>query len=274
MDFSEYLASLFSPPYTYLILFAFGVFLLGGLLKLVCGTVRNVPKAAAACFSILFVYVLSLQLMNVSPALQKVFSALPFFEQAGQGTFNVVPMLENDLSTFLVEVSKMFFLAFFLNFFQLFFEKTPMAKASFFPRFLGWYLWQFLTLAVSLGLNYFLNGFIMERMSPKAAELVPLIFFGVICVFMLLMILKFFFKAATFFAAPFYSLLGRFFFLNFFGRALTGAFLSTCFLCGFGYAAFKLGWLEFLMSGAIFTPSFAPIFVVLLLLWYVVWALW
>jgi len=90
---------------------------------------------------------------------------------------------------------------------------------------------------------------------------------------MVCMALRAVLHTVAFFAHPFFTMLSDFLFTNVIGRNLTGAFLTTAALTLIVVVADRAGVLMFLASGGILLTSFAPVVILWLVIWYLVWVL-
>lgn len=119
---TKFLRELFQPPYTYLLCFALAIFVLGAILRFACGAVKSIPRSAAACFAILFIYVISICAMGAEGPSKVLLSCLPFLGEVSDAT-SIFVMMRTSFSAFLLEAAQMFLLAFIINILQDLFNR-------------------------------------------------------------------------------------------------------------------------------------------------------
>ncbi|MFR5070920.1 MAG: hypothetical protein ACLTDS_01565 [Bianqueaceae bacterium] len=105
---TKFLRELFQPPYTYLLCFALAIFVLGAILRFACGAVKSIPRSAAACFAILFIYVISICAMGAEGPSKVLLSCLPFLGEVSDAT-SIFVMMRTSFSAFLLEAAQMFY---------------------------------------------------------------------------------------------------------------------------------------------------------------------
>lgn len=270
---TKFLRELFQPPYTYLLCFALAIFVLGAILRFACGAVKSIPRSAAACFAILFIYVISICAMGAEGPSKVLLSCLPFLGEVSDAT-SIFVMMRTSFSAFLLEAAQMFLLAFIINILQDLFNRfLKSGGGSWFAHFFIWYFWQCVIVAVGLAANYGVDYLMRRYLSHSFAKWAPVVLLILLATVMVFMALKIIFKTVAFFTNPVFTCLWDFLFHNTVGRNITNAFLTTAALSLMVIVADRAGWLLPLASGGIILTSFAPVILLLLIIWYLVWVL-
>ena len=139
---TNFIRGLFQPPYTYLLCFALAVFVLGAILRFACGAVKSIPRSAAACFAILFIYVISICAMGAEGQSKVLLSCLPFLGEVSDAT-GIYVMMRTSFTAFLLEAAQMFVLAFIINLLQDLLDRfIKLGGSSWLTHFFVWYFWQ------------------------------------------------------------------------------------------------------------------------------------
>lgn len=265
--------ALLQPPYTYLLCFALAIFVLGAVLRFACGAVKSLPRAAAACFAILFIYVISICAMGSDGPTNVLINALPFLSEVSDAT-SIFVMIKTSFSSFLLEAAQLLVLAFVINLLQDLLKKLIRPESGFgLIRFFVWYFWQCVIVCIGLAVNYCVYLFLRRYLSEKTVQWILIGFLLLLTLVMVCMALRAVLHTVAFFANPFFTMLSDFLFTNVIGRNLTGAFLTTAALTLIVVIADRAGVLMFLASGGILLTSFAPVIILWLVIWYLVWVL-
>lgn len=269
----NYIRALLQPPYTYLLCFALAVFVLGAVLRLAGGAAKTFPRAASACFAILFIYVVSICTMGAEGQTKVLLNALPFFGQVSDAA-GIFVMMRTSFSAFLLEAAQLLILSFIINLLQDLLGKLIQPQCdSHLLRFFVWYFWQCVIVCIGLAANYGAYLLIRRYLSDRALKWILVGLLILLTAAMVLMALRLLLRSVAFFARPVFTLLSGFFFTNRIGRNLTNAFLTTAALTLIVVAADRIGWLLPLTYGGILLTSFAPVLILLLVIWYLVWIL-
>ena len=132
-----------SPLIPVLLCLSLGAILLGVILRLACRALTDLPKSAAACFAILFIYVAAICSWGYDAHGNVMLNALPFIGELSDYN-GVYQMLKTDFPAFFLEIVKLFLLAFTVNTLQdlIRFRKTK--------NVILWYLCQCIVVAAAL----------------------------------------------------------------------------------------------------------------------------
>lgn len=270
---TNFIRGLFQPPYTYLLCFALAVFVLGAILRFACGAVKSIPRSAAACFAILFIYVISICAMGAEGQSKVLLSCLPFLGEVSDAT-GIYVMMRTSFTAFLLEAAQMFVLAFIINLLQDLLDRfIKLGGSSWLTHFFVWYFWQCVIVLAGLAANYGVDYLMRRYISDSFAKWAPVGLLILLATAMVFMFLKVIFKTACFVYNSCFHRLWNFLFHNTIGRNITNAFLTTAALSLIVIAADRAGWLLPLASGGILLTSFAPVIILLLIIWYLVWVL-
>lgn len=246
---TKFLRELFQPPYTYLLCFALAIFVLGAILRFACGAVKSIPRSAAACFAILFIYVISICAMGAEGPSKVLLSCLPFLGEVSDAT-SIFVMMRTSFSAFLLEAAQMFLLAFIINMLQDLFNRfLKSGGGSWFAHFFIWYFWQCVIVAVGLAANYGVDYLMRRYLSHSFAKWAPVVLLILLATVMVFMALKIIFKTVAFFTNPVFTCLWDFLFHNTVGRNSPMPFSpplpypsSLSWPTGWMAAAFSLRW--------------------------------
>ena len=253
-----------SPLIPVLLCLSLGAILLGVILRFACRALTDLPKSAAACFAILFIYVVAICSFGYEAHGNVMLNALPFIGDLSDYN-GIYQMLKTDFSAFFLEVVKLFLLAFTVNVLQdlIRFRKTK--------NVILWYFCQCIVVVAALFINFCVD-WLMRRYLPQGfADWLPAVLFALIGIILLLTLLKAIFKAAAFFANPVLGTILSFFSKNWLGRNLTKSFLTTGVLALLVILTDRLGWGFQIANASIAVETFAPVIILLLVIWYLVY---
>ena len=278
MDFveraKEFILGLLEPPYTVLLCIGLGVFVIGAILRIVCGYTLKLSRAAAACFAILFIYVVGICAMGESAQTNILVSALPFLGEFSDAT-SIFVLLQTDKIAFFLEVAQLFLLAFVVNLLQDLLEDLIKAEAvgSRIMQFFIWYFWQCVIVVAGMVAIYGAIYLMKKCLTVAVAKWIPVVLLIVVAVIMFVMLLRRLIKTAAWFTNRFWSNVADFMSDNTIGSSITKAFITTAALTVGVLVADHYGiMLPLTYAGTLFT-SFAPVIILCVAIWYLVWML-
>lgn len=262
-----YLEKFIASPILPILLFAaLGAIALGAVLRIACHSLRELPKSAAACFAILFIYIVAIAAGGPDVHGNVILNSLPFIGDLSDYS-GVYVQLKTNFAAFFLEVVKLFLLAFSVNILQ---DLILFGKGK---NVIIWYACQCFVMALAMAANYGVD-LLMRRYLPEGfAEWLPAVLFILVGTILLLTLLKAIFKTVKFFSNSVLTTILSFFSQNWLGRHITQAFLSTLALAlvvvltdwmGLGFQIAQL---------SIVTEAFVPVVILLAVLWYLVWLL-
>ena len=258
---------LVKPPYLYILAFGLVLMLVGMILRMVTGAVSQVPSAVSASFAIVFIYIVAVAVYGTDAQMDIFVTALPFWGEVSDAT-QIYWLMQGSFSTFVIETAHMLMLAIIVNIFQQIAELLAKPNnRTWFVRFVIWYLVQAVTVVLALAVNAALTWLIRQYIPADISRWIPLILAGVLTILMILVAVKIIFSLVN----PFLVALFDFFMGNTVGRILTKSFLTTACIAVFVYIAQRYGWFLPLLESGIMVNSFAPVLLIFILLWYVVW---
>ena len=232
IEFKEFWEFITTPPFVHLFIFALALFTLGIVGRILSGFRPNktLSHTAAVCFSVIFVYIVSIAAIGEDAHLQIFATALPYMNAIVDGT-SLALLIETDFLTFLAEMTQIFFLGLTISVLKLIGNKiikpfnTGLLKNLL--KFLRWYIVECLIVVFAMAINAVIDLALTRLMGSAVAKWLPVIIFVILAIVMLLMLLKLIFKTATFFAAPIFGILSSFFGDAPIGKAIKTAFLTT-----------------------------------------------
>lgn len=259
-----------------LFIFALILFTLGIVGKLISGfrPAQALTHTATVCFSIIFVYVVSIAAFGGDAHLQLFATALPYMNNIVDGT-SLALLIETDFLTFLSEMTQVFFLGLTISLLKLLGNKI-ISPFSFnllkkFLDFFKWYVVECIIVFAAMIINVGIDKALTHLMGSAFAKWLPVVIFVVLAVFFLLLLLKGIFKTAAFFASPFIGALSAFFFENTIGKTIKSAFFTTLLITAALVIMSALGWLWPLMSIVYPTLIFGTAIMLIILIAYVTW---
>lgn len=245
----------------FLALFSFGALFIGLLGRVVLGQRSNLNHAVSSAMGILFLYALAIVIYTFDPAdLAKYLAPLPFAAFSGE-TLYLFSFTALDFTAICSQVLSMVILAFLVNLLDTF---IPKGK-----KILGWYLWRFVSVILSIVLHIAASWAITTYLPDTLVIYAPIILLGILVVMLMLGLLKALLGLVLTITNPILGALYTFFFANSIGKQLSKAVLTTVLLCAvvyaleyFGYAAIDIG--------ATALGNYVPLLFVLLVLWYLI----
>lgn len=272
----EFWVFISTPPFVPLFIFALILFTLGIVGKLISGfrPAQALTHTATVCFSIIFVYVVSIAAFGGDAHLQLFATALPYMNNIVDGT-SLALLMETDFLTFLSEMTQVFFLGLTISLLKLLGNKI-ISPFSFnllkkFLDFFKWYVVECIIVFAAMIINVGIDKALTHLMGSAFAKWLPVVIFVVLAVFFLLLLLKGIFKTAAFFASPFIGALSAFFFENTIGKTIKSAFFTTLLITAALVIMSALGWLWPLMSIVYPTLIFGTAIMLIILIAYVTW---
>lgn len=250
----------------------------GTIIGCLCGMIKEVPRTVLLCFAVIFVYFLALS-VDLSEASAIFVTSIPFIEQI-KGFNIIVQQISNlgDWSSIYGVLSEhLISLEFFDEIIKLwiFSFEVSLIHSILFPqkhhKFLyDWFIW-YLKECLVIGVLIILNSIVLrviERVIPDLLIIwMPRMFMGLFVMAIILCAMKLFFK----FAFPFLDVLISFFTNNGIGRLMVSSVTTTgtLILIVFGLMIFKVKVPQEILA----TVKVAPMLVVFLLLWYILYVL-
>lgn len=280
---------------------ALAILMLVGLVLLVvgarkiCGAFSTIPRSIYICFGILFVYIISIALMqDYAAGYEMMVSALPFGEQIKAGDFadlfNLFNASTMSFSAFFSQAVQIFYISVLVNLIESFFhgfdKKKKVKGAAFWLDFFFWYFKEciivFAVMLVNLGIKLGLQK-LGEKMNWPYTEDVfnwfLIILFVAMAVLLVVITFMKLFKAAVFAAVPVLGVFLTFFSENRLGKSIISSFMSTgiiiCLVSILNQMNVNMGGkISSFVAGAQGTMIGAFTLLALLLVWFVVFILW
>lgn len=261
----SYIQEIMTSPFIPVMLFlSLGAILLGIILRFACHAITDLPRSATACFAILFIYAIAISTWGYDVHGNLLLNSLPFI--GDMSDFNgIYALLKTDFSAFFLEVVKLFILSLTINILQdvIRFKRTK--------NVILWYLCQCIIVVLAMAINTGIDWVINKFLPQGFGKWLPIVLFIVIGIILLLALLKAIFKTAVFFANPVVGGLLAFFSKNWIGRNLTKSFLTTGVLAVLVVVSDRIGWGAKLAGMSIAVEAFAPVIILLLVVWYLVY---
>ncbi|MBQ8831724.1 MAG: hypothetical protein IJ017_09005 [Oscillospiraceae bacterium] len=265
-----------TPPFVPLFVFALILFALSIVGRLLSGfrPKQSLTHTATVCFSIIFVYVVSIVAFGEDAHLQLFAAALPFMNNIVDGT-SLALLLQTDFLTFLAEMTQVFFLGLTISLIKLIGNKI-ISPFSFgllkkFLDFFKWYIVECIIVFAAMLINVGIDKALEALMGSAFAKWLPVVIFVVLAVFLLLLLLKGIFKTAAFFASPFIGALSSFFLENTIGKTIKSAFFTTILITAALVIMSYFGWLWPLMTYLYPTLIFGTAIMLIIIIAYVTW---
>jgi hypothetical protein len=259
----KFLNELFQSPLIPVFMFlALGSILLGVILRVACKKLKYIPQSASACFGIIFIYICAISLFGIKEGHSNVIlEALPFFEVISDYG-SIFELMHTDFNIFFNEVIRMFFLAFTVNFLQ---DITRCASR----KFLMWYFFECVVVFAAMLINFAITYAAQKYLPQNLIIWTPKLVFILLGILLLLLLLKTIFKTALFFANPIFTGIFSFLTGTLIGKTLTKSFITTVGLSAVVVIIDRLGF-SLMGLSAVGISAFAPVIILLLLLWFMV----
>lgn len=267
-----------------MILFIIGLFvglllmITGAIMGVICGTIKEIPRAVLLSFAVIFVYILALS-VDMSEASTIFVTSIPFIEQI-KGFNVIVQQISNvgDWASFYQVLSKHFISIEFLDEtvnLLIFSFEVSLVHSIVFPKkhhkwWCDWFIW-YLKECLVIGLLILLNSIIIKMIEIALPDLVvawvPRIFIGLLAITIILCAAKMVFK----FTFPILDIFISFFTNNFVGKVMISSITTTgtLILIAFGFIIFKIQ----VPQGILISVGLMPVGVVFFLVWYILYAL-
>jgi hypothetical protein len=234
--------------------------IIGAIFRLICHTIADLPRAASACFAVLFLYLISALVWNQGGNSLLLLRALPFWSQlfTSQGIYR---LMKGEFSAFFVELCKLFVMIFVINLGQDLWIRRKKRNV---------FLWLGMEvgiLLVALLANYGVDHLIATYLPDGFAAWFPFTLLGIIGLLLVLALVKLIFRLVN----PILGVIFGFFSHNTAGRTLSKSVLTTLLL---GIAVSVLRRLDYGLTLAQLNWPLsvaAPVLLIFLALWYLLW---
>lgn len=243
-----------------LLILAAAFLIIGFIGKLCFGKNSNLNRALSTAIGILFLYATAVLIHIYNPwNLSRYLSPLPFVAFSGNGLY-LFSFAGTRFPVICSQVLSMVTLAFLYNLIDDF---MPRGKK------LHWLLYRFLTVVMTMALHYVVTWLTHAFLPGSIVSYAPTILLVVFICMLFLGVLKVILGLVLAVVNPFLAAVYTFFFSNKVGRQLSRAAVTTLLLsvfimvlqyCGYGVIS----------VAAVSLVTYIPVFLVLLILWYVI----
>lgn len=231
---------------------ALGIAVLGLLARLLFGKKSLLNRSLSSAISILFIYIVTVLIHSFGINLSFLISPLPFISISGEYLHFSV-----DLSQLSSQLLSMVILSFLANLAD---SWLPEGKGVF-----SWFFFRCISVLLAMLLHMIAIS-ALEIIIPAIVLLwTPRILLWALVAMIILGALKVIFAVTN----PLLALLHKFFFGNLIGKMVYRAVLTTAILCGIVYALNSLG-VSTVYIAASALAAYAPVLIVLLLIWYII----
>lgn len=239
--------------------FVVASFLLGIFGRLLFGKQSNTNHALSSAMGIFFMLVVSTAIYVTNPTvLAQFISPLPFV--AFSGDYLVIfPLFGSDFSTICNELLSMIILAFLVNILDAWISKGK--------SILGWFLLRILTVALAMIVHIASTWFISTYIPGLCAANSPIILLCILLIAIFMGWLTVIPGIVLGTAIPFFKTLFTFFFTKLLGKQLHKAIYTTAVLTAVVAVLNRFDITLINITGNAL-PTYAPLMVVLLILWY------
>ena len=245
--------------FPYVSAFAVGLLLLGVLGRVMLGKRSALNHSVSSAMAVLFIYLTSTAIYAFHLVdLQRFVAPLPMITFAGDKLI-LFPFHGTSLHMICIQILPILILCFLVNLLDDF---IPQGQ-----NVLTWFLFRFLTIALSMGLNLIVC-WAFNTFLPKVLVLyAPMILLGVLIGLLFLGVLKILLGLVLTAVNPILGGIYAFFFSNMIGREITKAVFSTGLICAFFLVLEQLGFsaLDISQSGFL---TYLPMTCLTMVLWY------
>ena len=237
-----------------------GTFLCSIFGRFVFGKRSSLNIAVSSAFAILFIYAGVVILGTFGGELAKFATPLPFVDISGDKLL-LFSFVGAPFTTICAQVLSMLILAFLVNLTD---RWIPRGK-----NILVWLLLRIVTVVLAYIAHYVVVGILAQYVPEGIATYAPVVLVAVVILLLLTGALKIVVGAALTTVNPIIGALYTFFFASVIGKAITRAVLTTVILGGLIYALGAIGVVGISIAAATL-PVYIPIFIIVLVLWFIV----
>lgn len=237
-----------------------GTFLCSIFGRFVFGKRSSLNIAVSSAFAILFIYAGVVILGTFGGEFAKFATPLPFVDISGDKLL-LFSFVGAPFTTICAQVLSMLILAFLVNLTD---RWIPRGK-----NILVWLLLRIITVVLAYIAHYVVVGILAQYVPEGIATYAPVVLVAVVILLLLTGALKIVVGAALTTVNPIIGALYTFFFASVIGKAITRAVLTTVILGGLIYALGAIGVVGISIAAATL-PVYIPIFIIVLVLWFIV----
>ena len=245
---------------TFVLIFAVGSILLGGIGRFAFGKRSMLNQSVSATVGILFIDALMIVLQSMGTDYSIFVAPLPFVTFSDDSMF-LFSFAGSDYTLICSQLLSAVVLAFIANLFD---GILPRGKNLF-----VWLLCRCLTVLLAAAVHLIISGLLGTYLPAEFLTYAPMILLGLIVLLLLVGALKVVVGAILATVSPIFGALYTFFFATIVGKALTRALLTAAFLSGIVFLLNYLGVYSIVIASAALV-AYIPLLLILLLIWYLV----
>lgn len=269
-----------TPPFVHLFIFALILFAMGIVGRILSGfrISRTLTHTSVVCFTIIFVYVVSIVAFGENAHMQIFATALPYMNDIVDGT-SLTLMLETNIPAFAAEMAQVFFLSVTISILKLIGNRfvqpfswglvTNILKAPL--NFFRWYFIECFIVLIAMGANVGLDYVFTAILGSAFAKWLPIVVFSALVILMVIIALSKIIKTVTFFALPIWGKIWTFMGDNPVGKIIKGSFFTTLIIVGVLLILSAAGILWPLMTLVYPTIIFGTAFLLIVIIAYITW---
>ena len=229
--------------------------------RAVFGRRSSLNHAVSSAMGILFVYVLTIVIFTFNPSgLSRFLSPLPFVQLTEEYLY-ILPLRGAGIPTLCENILSLVILAFLMNLLD---SLIPKGKSL-----IGWYLLRFLSVILAMTLHYLVNRVFHTYLPSPLAAYAPILLLSILIVMLFLGVLNIILSLVLALVNPILSGIYSFFFSNILGKQLSKSILTTALITGVVYVLEQFGY-SVISIAATALAAYAPLIIVLLVLWYII----
>lgn len=236
-----------------------GVFLISVFGRFVFGKRSALNHAVSSSIGILFIYAISVVLRNLGTDFQNMLTPLPLVSISGEQLV-LFPFSTAHYTTICSELLSMIVLAFLVNMAD---SWLPKGK-----NIITWLFFRCLTVIIAYLMHMVVVGILATYLPAGFVEYAPVILLSILAILLLTGVLKVIVGALLSTVNPIIGGLYTFFFATVIGKQITKAVLTTVILTVLIIALQYVGFGVISIASAALT-AYIPLFLVLIVLWYI-----
>lgn len=259
---SPYLPAGFDLPsyLTAALVLILGIFIIGGLGRLIFGKKSVLNQSVSALIGILFIYAVTIVVYSYGIQLDFLISPLPFIALANN-ELHIFPILTSHYTEICGHLLNMVILAFLVNLVN---NWMPKGKKVF-----GWLVFRCLSVVIAMALFTLVSSLLNVWLPDELLKWAPVILLVILVSSLLLGALKLLVGAVLTTVNPLLAVLYTFFFASVLGKQVSKAILTTV-LAAILVAALNYFGVTAIYVGTAALTAYIPLIIILLVLWYVI----